>query len=136
MTFKKAVAVMAAGVLCGCASKAADIQASYVSPVLYQNLTCDQLSLEAQNVSRRAAAAAGVQDRKAGQDAAVATVGIIIFWPALFFTSGDGMAAAEVARLKGEMDAVQSASTAKGCGIVFAKEPPKPKPQKASNPKQ
>lgn len=75
-------------------------------------------------------------DRKVGQDAAVATVGIIIFWPALFFTSGDGMATAEVARLKGEMDAVQSASTAKGCGIVFAKEPPKPKPQKASNPKQ
>lgn len=128
MKLKIAVAVAAAGLLCGCASKSAEIQASYVSPVLYQNLTCQQLNVEAQNVSQRAMMASGVQDKKAGQDAAVMAVGLIVFWPALFFTSGDGAAAAEVARLKGEMEAIEKASVANNCGIVFEKAPVQPKP--------
>jgi hypothetical protein len=103
----------------GCASRPDDITAAYVSPVLYQNLTCEQLSLEAQTVSARAAAAAGTQNRKANQDAAAMAVGIIIFWPALFLTKGDGAQAAEVARLKGEMQAIEHASIAKNCGIAF-----------------
>jgi hypothetical protein len=111
----------------GCASQASSIQASYVSPVLYQNLSCSQLALEAQAVSSRAQAAAGVQNKKAGQDAAVMAVGLIVFWPALFFTSGDGMAAGDVARLKGEMQAIEAASIYNKCGLKFDKEPPKPK---------
>ncbi len=112
----------------GCASRADNITASYVSPVLYENLTCQQLALEATNVSSRAQVAAGAQDRKAGADAAAMTVGLVLFWPALFLTQGDGAQAAELARLKGEMQAIEDASTRKSCGIVFQKEPPKAKP--------
>lgn len=126
------IALSAAIFVGGCASRATDIQASYVSPLMYQNLDCEQLQGEAQRVSQRAMAAAGVQDKKAGQDAAVMAVGLVLFWPALFFTSGDGAAAAEVARLKGEMQAIEDASTANSCGIVFEKAPP-PKPVVASN---
>ncbi|MEO4000294.1 hypothetical protein [Mesorhizobium sp. CAU 1732] len=121
----------AAGMLFGCASKSESIQASYVSPVLYQNLTCEQLHLEGQAISGRAIAASGVQDKKAGQDAAVMAVGIVLFWPALFFTSGDGASAAEVARLKGEMDAIEAASRVNGCGITFNRAPPPKLPAKA-----
>lgn len=117
------------GALAGCASKADDISASYVSPILYQNLTCEQLALEATNVSQRAAVAAGVQDKKAGQDAAAVAVGAVLFWPALFLAKGDGAGAAEVARLKGEMQAIETASVQKNCGIVF-QNPPPPKPVK------
>ena len=122
-------AALGAGLLlCGCATPPEKIQASYVSPILYQNLTCEQLAMEATNISSRAAEAAGVQNKKAGQDAAVVAVGVIIFWPALFFASGDGASAAEVARLKGEMQAIEDASTRKSCGIVFQKpKPPTPK---------
>jgi hypothetical protein len=114
------VAVLAAAVS-ACASRSADVAPSYVSPVLYQNLTCQQLAQEAATTSSRAAAAAGVQDKKAGQDAALTTVGVVIFWPALFFTSGDGAQAAELARLKGEMQAIEDVSRLKQCGIKFQK---------------
>lgn len=124
-TMKRLTTLLLLGVsiVAGCATRAENIQASYVSPILYQNLTCEQLALEAQNVSSRAAAAAGVQNQRAGNDAALMAVGLVVFWPALLFTGGDGASAAEVSRLKGEMDAIQSASNAKGCGIQFQQAP-------------
>jgi hypothetical protein len=39
----------------GCASSSADITPAYVSPVAYQSYTCQQLALEAQAISTRAA---------------------------------------------------------------------------------
>lgn len=113
-----------------CASKADKIAASYVSPTLYNHLSCSQLAEEAKAVSSRAVAASGVQDQKAGQDAAITTVGIVLFWPALFFNNGDGASAAEVARLKGEMQAIEDASRRKGCGISFSTDPKNAKHQK------
>jgi hypothetical protein len=110
---------MLAASLTSCASRAKDIAAAYVSPTLYEKLSCKELQEEATSVSSRAAAAAGVQDKNAGQDAAVTTVGVVLFWPALFFTKGDGASAAEVARLKGEMQAIEDASRVKKCGINF-----------------
>ncbi|PTM96579.1 hypothetical protein [Mycoplana dimorpha] len=119
---KKLIVIAAlCGALSACASKSDTIAASYVSSSLYMNLSCQQLAEEARSVSSRAAAAAGVQDKKAGQDAAVTAVGIVLFWPALFFTKGDGASAAEVARLKGEMQAIEDASRKKGCGLKFQK---------------
>jgi hypothetical protein len=44
---------------------------------------------------------------------------IVIFWPAAFFVGGDKQNAAELARLKGEMDAIEQASIRKNCGIQF-----------------
>jgi len=126
---KRQVVVAAAfAVLSGCASKSSDIAAAYVSPVLYQSLTCEQLALEAQGVSTRAITASGQQDQKATGDAVAMTVGLVVFWPALFLMKGDGAQAAEVARLKGEMEAIEHASIANNCGIAFAKEPTKKAP--------
>jgi hypothetical protein len=47
------------------------------------------------------------------------TAAIIIFWPAAFFVQGDKQTAAELARLKGEMDAIEQVSVRKNCGIQF-----------------
>ena len=46
----------------GCASSSQDIMPAYVSPVQYQSYTCQQLALEAQSISTRAATLSGVQD--------------------------------------------------------------------------
>lgn len=116
-----------AAIASSCASKAVDIEAAYVSPALYQNLTCEQLALEAQNVSGRAIAASGAQDKRAGQDQAAMAVGLVLFWPAMFLAKGDGAQAGEVARLKGEMRAIEQASLSKSCGITFQTEPVKKK---------
>jgi hypothetical protein len=82
-------AVLAGFFLGGCASKSSDIAATYVSPLQYESLNCRQLAEEAQRISHRAAVAAGVQDEKATKDAVVTTVGVVIFWPALFFIGTD-----------------------------------------------
>ena len=43
-------------------------------------------------------------------------VGLVLFWPTLFFLEGgDGAEAAEYARLKGERDALEQAYTQKKC---------------------
>ena len=45
-------------------------------------------------------------------------VGLVLFWPALFFLEGgDGPEAAEYAQLKGDFEALRSASVAKSCSI-------------------
>src|SRR5262245_45170124 len=107
----------------GCATKSTDIAPAYVSPTLYSNSTCPQLAEEARRVSARAALAAGVQDQKRSSDQVITTVSVIVFWPALFALNGDGPQAAEVARLKGEMQAVEEASNQKNCGFQFQRGP-------------
>ena len=113
----------------GCASPASSIGAAYVSPVGYQGLSCGQIANEVQAVSARAAEAIGAQNQKATGDAVAMTVGLVVFWPALFLMKGDGAQAAEVARLKGEMQALETASRRNGCNIKFEAAPP-PKPVK------
>jgi hypothetical protein len=119
-----AAAMIAAGAA-ACASKSQDIQASYVSPITYQPYSCEQLRAEAQRVGNRVAQVSGVQDKQRSDDGGIVAVGAIIFWPALLFTHGDGATAAELARLKGEADAIEQASIQKKCGIEFRRAPPK-----------
>ena len=91
----------------------------YVSPVQYQSLSCQQLIQEGERVSQRANQLAGVQDEKSTNDAVATGVGVILFWPSLFFIKGDGQTAAELGRLRGEYDAIQQASIMKNCEVRF-----------------
>jgi hypothetical protein len=118
---KRLVTIAACAALAGCATSPKDIASSYVSPILYQNLSCDQLSQEALRVSNAAAVATGQQQNQANKDAAMMTVGMILFWPSLFMIGGDKGNAAEVARLKGEMQAIEQANIAKNCGLKFGR---------------
>src|SRR5579871_6275613 len=117
---------LAAPILAGCASASADIQASYVSPVQYQTYTCQQLALEAQAVSSRAAIVSGAQDEHRTNDAVATGVAVVIFWPAVFLVKGDGNTEAELANLKGQLIAIEQASNAKHCGIRFQRPAPAP----------
>ena len=72
------IAVLCAA-LGGCASSAADIAPSYVSPVVYQSYTCQQLALEAQCISTRAAALSGAQESQHTKDALVTTAAVVVF---------------------------------------------------------
>jgi hypothetical protein len=124
---RKEVAFFAALSLAGCASKAADIAPVYVSPLQYQSFTCPQLAAEAQRVSAAASTQAGAQDSQATKDAVATTAAVIIFWPAAFLVQGDKQTAAQLAQLKGQIDAIQQESIVKNCGIQFQTAPP-PKP--------
>ena len=54
------------------------------------------------------------QDDVASNDGIATGVGMILFWPALFFIDNDDMRE-EVAQLKGEVIAVEQASVKKKC---------------------
>jgi hypothetical protein len=112
-----------ATVLAGCASKSSEITPSYVSPIMYQSFSCQQLAQEAQGVSARAAQVAGAQDSKRTNDQVATGVAIVVFWPAAFPVGGDGPMAAELAQLKGQMVAIEQASIQKKCGIQFQQAP-------------
>ena len=85
----------------GCASSAADISPVYVSPVAYQGYTCQQLAMEAQAISTRAATLSGAQDKQRTNDGVATAAAIVIFWPAAFFVGGDKQTAAELAQNEG-----------------------------------
>ena len=103
--------------LVGCATRADDIEAAYVSPLQYESYTCKQIGLEIGRVSTRVHAVTGQQEDTADKDAAVMGIGLILFWPALFFLAG-GDHEEELARLKGEYDALESAAIRSDCDIA------------------
>ena len=121
-TVKAAVAVTMMMALTACATKAKNIEAAYVSPVGYEAYTCEQLGQEAQRVSGRAADLTGQQDQQAKKDALAVGVSVILFWPALFLIKGDKTSAAELSRIKGEMNAIEQVSIQKQCGFQFDKQ--------------
>jgi hypothetical protein len=109
--------------LTGCASSSDEVGSIYVSPLQYQQYSCQQIAQEADRVSRRAAEVAGVQDSKATSDAVMTGVGAVLFWPSLFFIKGDGQTAAELGRLKGEFETLEKVSIEKNCGLQFRQQP-------------
>jgi hypothetical protein len=121
-------AVALGAVLAGCASSSAEISPTYVSPVMYQSYTCQQLALEAQGVTTRAAALSGVQDSQRTKDQWATAAAVVVFWPAAFFVQGDKQNAAELAQMKGQMVAIEQASIAKKCNIQFQKPEPSAAP--------
>jgi hypothetical protein len=114
-----ALAVSLSLLAAGCASRSEDVAASYVSQTTYTGYSCRELNAEAQRVSAAAAAAAGAQDSQRTKDAVATTAALVIFWPAAFFVSGNNAQTAELARLKGQMQAIEGASVQKKCGISF-----------------
>ena len=114
--------------LVGCADAAKDIPTQYVSPLAYENYICNQIGSELDRVSRRVGELATQVDKRASKDTTKMTIGIILFWPTLFFVDGNGPEAAEYGRLKGEYEALEKVSTQKECGYEFKKlEPPEQK---------
>ncbi len=108
----------------GCASSSQDIAPSYVSPLQYQHLTCDQISREMGRVSQHASKLAGITDSNASKDKVTTAVAVIVFWPAAFLVKGDGQQSAELARLKGEFETLEKVAVQKNCQINVEKKPP------------
>ena len=106
----------------GCATASKNISSSYVSPMQYNNYTCEQLSQEASNIQARVSEVGGAVDSKAHADKWITGAGIVLFWPALFFVGNNKDKEAEFSRLKGEYEAVQKAAVQKQCFVKKIKQ--------------
>lgn len=112
-------------VLSGCATASKDISPTYTSPLQYQGYDCDQLASESQRIQTRVVQLGGRLDSAASNDKAIAGVGAILFWPALFALGGTKQQEADYGRLRGEYDAVQQSAILRKCpGIVSASVSP------------
>ena len=112
----------------GCSTTSKDIVANPVSPVVYANYDCAQIGAEIQRVQGKLTAVGGKLDQAASNDAGLATVGIILFFPTLFFLGGTKAQEAEYAQLKGEYDALEIAAMEKRCTAASGRGQVAPQP--------
>ena len=102
--------------LIGCATAGKDVVATYTSPMQFSNLDCDQLRMEAGRLNGRVNQLTGRLDEAASNDKTILVAGGLLFFPALFALGGTKQQETELGRLKGEAEALQSASVQKKCG--------------------
>lgn len=116
---KKIIAVvLSAAMLTACATAPDRIQGSYVSPMQYSGYDCDQIRSELLRVSGKVREVAGAQKRQSNNDAIAMGVGLVLFWPALFFLASGSDRKEELARLKGDYDALEQAAIQKKCPVA------------------
>lgn len=124
--------------LAACADHSNSIPAQYVSPMQYDHYSCRQIGAEMATVSSRVSEIGAQNDKVASNDDVAMGVGLILFWPALFFLDRNSSQAAEYGRLKGEFDALEKAGIQKNCGLHV--ERPKvvvpPPPETSAYPEQ
>ncbi len=103
--------------LIGCATSPDKLSTQYIPASSYSNLDCDQIAASLRQKNTRLESLYAKLDKTASDDAAQMAVGMLLFWPTLFFLEGgDSPEAAEYSRLKGEVDALNEASVLKKCG--------------------
>ena len=105
-----AVAATAAlGILGGCADRPSKISASYISHEKYMDLSCSELTNKMSNARAELAKFSDMQNTKANTDAAT------VFFVLVPVTSMTGDHAGDVARWKGEVEAIDTAQIKLKC---------------------
>lgn len=120
---KKLILLAAVAALSACASHTHEIASAYVSPLKYQDYSCKQIRQEMTRITRKANQLAHHINKNADGDSAAMGVGLILFWPSLFFIDGDTPQAQEYAELRGRFDALEEASIQRNCSIKVESNP-------------
>ncbi|MEM7766597.1 MAG: hypothetical protein AAF253_03810 [Pseudomonadota bacterium] len=119
---KTAIAALSLGasfVLGACATSSNQVSTNYVSPLKYSSYSCQDIEYEMREIESRVNQLTGQQDQKARNDRIATGVGVVLFWPALFFLASDDVKN-ELATAKGEYEALEEAARRKEC---FRNEP-------------
>lgn len=96
-----------------CAPHSEFVQAQYISPLTYQSYSCDQLAAERQRIKGKLSEVSRVQDDRADRDTVAAAVGVVFPFALLFLIGEDR--SAELSRLKGEQEAIESVAIQNDC---------------------
>lgn len=107
---KKPLVIFMALGLAGCLNMPTPpsrITGSYTTGLIYQKFNCSRLTIELSNLTKRENTLVSVQKQRIDESEVQA------FW--WFVGKGDGMAAAELANVRGEQNAVRKVMRIKGC---------------------
>jgi hypothetical protein len=114
-------AIAMAGIVGACAPTPESIQPAYVSEVPYQSWSCQQLGEEMGRLNNALSTASVQQNTARSND----TVGVIFLGLPVASMSGQSIAP-QIARYKGEQEAVQRAMIKNSCGEMIRIYPPTP----------
>ena len=114
---------IAATLLPGCATRPENVAASHVSASRYADRTCKSLARELDEVQDALRAQSAKLNDKATQDAVVTGVGVVLFWPVLFALGNNSGLEGDVARLKGEEQAIRRQMREADCEMPAPKPP-------------
>lgn len=107
---KKIIALVAfSAVITGCATRPESISASYVSHEKYSGKDCTSLTLDMSNARNELTKFSSMQDSKANMDAAT------VFFVLIPASKLSGDHAGDVAKWKGEVEAVETALVKANC---------------------
>jgi hypothetical protein len=118
---KKIVVIISSlAFLSSCTTRPSNITAMSVSPIIYDGANCDRLKVELTNVEQKISILSGDLEKDANIDTALVIAGFL-FIPLWFGTMATGGKAKEqeLGNLKGQKDAMKSASIGKNCNFDF-----------------
>ncbi|SFO38139.1 hypothetical protein SAMN04488056_105114 [Cohaesibacter marisflavi] len=93
-----------------CAKKPESIEASYISPTIYNDWSCSQLAEEQERLSHAYQQVAAQQNKARGNDIA----GVILIGLPVSSLSGDNVAP-QVANIKGQQQTIEQTMIRKNC---------------------
>lgn len=105
-------------VAAGCATRPDDAGPASASPDDFVAWSCATIADEIDAVQLRAAGVAYAVDDSVNGNIAALGAGVSVFWPTLLAMRPAGLDAADLARLKGRFDALQTASTRQACPVA------------------
>jgi hypothetical protein len=115
---KRTVAVASAAAMisaCSSAPKSNEVSAAYIPVAQYNNYTCDQLISEVESVRRSVPALESAVDKHRESQTGVEVITWVLFFPAaLALDKGEGNSS-QLAKARGELQAIQTAMMAKQC---------------------
>lgn len=102
---------------CSDAKTSSEVAPELVSPSMYRAMSCSELRSEAQSVKDATPALAAAVDKEYNNDKALEAVAWILFWPAALAMDGNDAEAAQLARAKGQLEAITAQMRNKGCRL-------------------
>jgi hypothetical protein len=100
-----------------CTTSPSNVDAQYVSPTTYQSWSCPQLLDEKARLASEVARVSNLQRENANADTAIVAAGIILAPILLIGLAATKDRKSELAKLKGESDAVDTSIAAKQCSM-------------------
>ena len=101
---------------CSSAPKVSEVNAAFVPVAQYGNLNCKQLIAEAESVRRSVPGLEAAVEKHRSNQTGVEVVTWVLFWPAAFLLDKGEATSGQLAKAKGELEAINLAMKSQKCG--------------------